>query len=171
MCAGEVSFSPCCCSLFRFHFLVCTRDSEFTFERLSIAIMEPIVSNTRLSFTQQPTPTTTSEWQTLSTTATGTSTHTIQVGGRQDPHQYSPSTIEAIIGDTLLFQFLSNNHSVVQADYMAPCVPSMQKGYFSSDNFHVDLNTDGTVAGTVSLGLMSCLFILWLTPSRHQLGL
>ena len=143
---------------FAFRYLQERFESYFTFKHLIIPIMAEPVGIVFASTITQSSPTTTSASQTQSTTSTGTSTHTVQVGGRQDPHHYSPHTIEAAIGDTILFQFLSNNHSVVQADYLVPCVPSAQKGYFNSGNIKVNLNNDGTVDGTVSLGLSPCLF-------------
>ncbi|KAJ6536176.1 hypothetical protein B0H19DRAFT_897661, partial [Mycena capillaripes] len=36
---------------------------------------------------------------------------------------FSPSNITAKAGDTVNFQFLSNNHSVTQSSFASPCTP------------------------------------------------
>jgi plastocyanin len=66
-----------------------------------------------------------------STTSTGKATHTIQVGPKSDPHQYVPANITANVGDTVVFEFYPTNHSVVQADYLAPCVPASGNIFYS----------------------------------------
>ncbi|KAL4941622.1 hypothetical protein BDV06DRAFT_194027 [Aspergillus oleicola] len=58
-------------------------------------------------------------------------THTIQVGHKEDPHQYVPHELKAKVGDTVVFEFYPRNHSVVQADFMAPCMPADGDYFFS----------------------------------------
>lgn len=101
------------------------------------------------STTESKTPTKTSksssktesESKTASATETGDSTktesnrakatHTIKVGSKEDPHQYSPSNIDAGVGDVVVFEFYPRNHSVVQAEYGAPCVPAEGDIFYS----------------------------------------
>ncbi|KAH8595961.1 hypothetical protein B0O99DRAFT_594253 [Bisporella sp. PMI_857] len=63
-------------------------------------------------------PTTTSASPT-STSAAGT---TYTVLANTDP-VFTPNTVEAKIGDTVLFQFMSGNHSVTQSSFETPCEP------------------------------------------------
>ena len=72
-------------------------------------------------------------------------THTVQVGAKQNPHQYSPHTINATVGDVILFEFYPTNHSVVKADYLAPCVPA-EKNVFYSGPFNDFSGNDGSVS-------------------------
>ncbi|CAG8890488.1 unnamed protein product [Penicillium egyptiacum] len=63
--------------------------------------------------------------------STGISTHTIQVGPKSNPHQFVPTDITAEVGDIVVFEFYPTNHSVVNADYLAPCVPASENVYYS----------------------------------------
>ncbi|KAJ5670574.1 uncharacterized protein N7477_005937 [Penicillium maclennaniae] len=87
--------------------------------------------------------TTTTAW---TPTATGTATHTIQVGPKSSPHQYVPHSITANVGDIVIFEFYPANHSVVKADFDAPCVPAsgpvFWSGMFNSFN-----EEDGQLVG------------------------
>ncbi|KAJ6113382.1 hypothetical protein N7523_006699 [Penicillium sp. IBT 18751x] len=87
--------------------------------------------------------TTTTTW---TMTATGTATHTIQVGPKTSPHQYVPHSITANVGDIIIFEFYPTNHSVVKADFDAPCVPAsgpvFWSGMFNSFN-----EEDGQLVG------------------------
>lgn len=69
------------------------------------------------------------------TSSTVAATHTVKVGPRSDPHKYVPHHLIASPGDTVVFEFYPRNHSVVQADFMAPCVPKAEKPYFYSGKF------------------------------------
>lgn len=48
-------------------------------------------------------------------------THTVTVGGSPGL-VYSPDTIEAAVGDMVLFTFMSQNHTVTQSAFTSPCV-------------------------------------------------
>ncbi|KAJ6179777.1 hypothetical protein N7519_010238 [Penicillium mononematosum] len=63
--------------------------------------------------------------------STGISTHTIQVGPKSNPHQFVPTDVTAKVGDIVVFEFYPTNHSVVKADYLAPCVPASEDVYYS----------------------------------------
>ena len=76
-------------------------------------------------------------------TSTGEATHTISVGPKSSPHAYVPHTIKANPGDTVVFEFYPTNHSVVKADYGAPCVPA-DEGVFYSGAFE-DFDDSGPV--------------------------
>ncbi|KAH0551412.1 hypothetical protein GP486_007372 [Trichoglossum hirsutum] len=54
----------------------------------------------------------------------------VSVGGAL---AYEPNSIPAAVGDTVEFDFLNGNHSVVQAPFAGPCTPS-PGGFFSG--FH-----------------------------------
>ncbi|KAL5361195.1 hypothetical protein BJX96DRAFT_176012 [Aspergillus floccosus] len=72
------------------------------------------------------------------TTSASVTTHTVKVGSKEDPHQYSPHSITADVGDVVEFQFYPRNHSVVKADYLAPCVPASGNIFYSGsfNNFN-----------------------------------
>ncbi|KAI9039290.1 cupredoxin domain-containing protein [Aspergillus affinis] len=91
------------------------------------------------------TATTTSASKTTSST-TGTATHTVKVGSKEDPHQYSPHNITANVGDVIIFEFYPRNHSVVRADYLAPCVPA-SKDVFWSGEFNKFNENNGQLIG------------------------
>lgn len=83
------------------------------------------------------------------TTSTGIATHTVQVGPKTDPHSYVPHNITANPGDVIVFEFYPTNHSVVKADYLAPCVPASE-GVFYSGSFNTFNEQDGQLVGPVS---------------------
>lgn len=83
------------------------------------------------------------------TTFAGPATHTIQVGPKTNPHAYVPHNITASVGDTVVFEFYPTNHSVVKADYLAPCVPASD-GLFYSGSFSTFNEHDGQLVGPVS---------------------
>ncbi|KAI1281826.1 Cupredoxin [Xylaria sp. FL0933] len=57
------------------------------------------------------------------TTVAGTgATHTVQVGGSAGL-AYSPSEIQANVGDMVIFTFMSQNHTVTQSSFATPCDP------------------------------------------------
>ncbi|GAP83814.1 putative serine-threonine rich protein [Rosellinia necatrix] len=49
-------------------------------------------------------------------------THTVQVGGAAGL-AYSPPEIKAAVGDMVVFTFMSQNHTVTQSTFAAPCDP------------------------------------------------
>lgn len=100
--------------------------------------------------TMETAATATSEMVTSSTTtSTGITTHTVQVGPKSNPHAYVPHNIIANPGDVVVFQFHPTNHSVVKADYLAPCVPA-REGLFYSGMFDTFNEKDGQLVGPVS---------------------
>ncbi|PTU21876.1 hypothetical protein P175DRAFT_0405875, partial [Aspergillus ochraceoroseus IBT 24754] len=80
------------------------------------------------------------------TSTAASATHTIQVGPRESPHQYVPHSISANVGDVVVFQFYPRNHSVVQADYNAPCIPA-NGDYFFSGIFDTFDEVNGQLVG------------------------
>ncbi|KAB8253013.1 hypothetical protein BDV35DRAFT_375460 [Aspergillus flavus] len=92
--------------------------------------------------------TTTEASATATETSKGAATHTIQVGPRSDPHQYVPSSVNASVGDVIVFEFYPRNHSVVRADYDAPCVPAQTSGpVFYSGHFTKFNEENGQMIG------------------------
>ncbi|KAL4800536.1 hypothetical protein BDV19DRAFT_384349 [Aspergillus venezuelensis] len=71
--------------------------------------------------------------QATATTETGSAqtTHKIKVGPKSDPHRYVPHEVKADVGDVIVFEFYPRNHSVVQADFRAPCMPADGDYFFS----------------------------------------
>lgn len=83
------------------------------------------------------------------TTSTGKATHTVQVGPKTSPHAYVPHSVTANIGDVIVFEFYPTNHSVVKADFDAPCVPATD-GLFYSGIFNDFNDNGGDLIGPVS---------------------
>ncbi|KAF9892701.1 hypothetical protein FE257_001103 [Aspergillus nanangensis] len=80
------------------------------------------------------------------TSSAPAATHTIKVGSKDDPHQYSPHNITAAVGDIVEFQFYPRNHSVVKADYGAPCVPAANNVFYSG-SFNNFVEQNGQLMG------------------------
>ncbi|EAW08968.1 cupredoxin domain-containing protein [Aspergillus clavatus NRRL 1] len=74
-------------------------------------------------------------------------THIVKVGSKEDPHQYSPHKISAAVGDVITFEFYPRNHSVVKADFMAPCVPATGEIFYSGVFDSFDLDSSGQLKG------------------------
>ncbi|OJD12870.1 hypothetical protein AJ78_06606, partial [Emergomyces pasteurianus Ep9510] len=83
-------------------------------------------------------PRTTATSSSSTSNRTGRATHTISVAPKQSPHAYEPRSVEAEIGDEILFEFYPSNHSVVRADFDAPCVPATHDVFFSG---HFELSS------------------------------
>lgn len=92
---------------------------------------------------------TVSDSASTATSTAGAATHTIKVGHKSDPHQFSPTDITANAGDLVIFEFYPTNHSVVKADYLSPCVPADEKGFWSGafEDFNEE---NGQLVGPVS---------------------
>ncbi|KAI1132161.1 hypothetical protein F5Y10DRAFT_231691 [Nemania abortiva] len=78
---------------------------------------------------------------TIAAGATGTvagtgATHTVQVGGSAGL-AYSPPSIEAAVGDMVVFTFMSMNHTATQSAFDTPCDPlagGMDSGFMPNAN-------------------------------------
>lgn len=81
-------------------------------------------------------------------TSTGSTTHTVVVGPKESPMSYVPRNITAAVGDVVVFEFYPTNHSVVKADYLAPCVPSSDNLFYSGMFTTFD-EVDGSVIGAL----------------------
>ena len=71
--------------------------------------------------------------------ATG-ATHSVTVGGPQGL-SFDPPELKAVQGDTVIFTFLSQNHTATQSAFDTPCVPldgGMNSGYQANLNNTVD---------------------------------
>ncbi|PYI29684.1 hypothetical protein BP00DRAFT_427298 [Aspergillus indologenus CBS 114.80] len=90
--------------------------------------------------------TSTASRSSTSSATTGVATHTVEVGSKTSPHGYSPHNITAKVGDVIVFEFYPRNHSVVKADYLAPCVPASESLFYSGifNSFNED---DGDLVG------------------------
>ncbi|KAJ5171174.1 Cupredoxin [Penicillium coprophilum] len=78
--------------------------------------------------------------------STGITTHTVKVGAKSDPHQFDPASITANVGDIVVFEFYPTNHSVVKADYDAPCQPADGEIFYSGAFADFNLQ-DGQMVG------------------------
>ncbi|EGO56492.1 hypothetical protein NEUTE1DRAFT_65088, partial [Neurospora tetrasperma FGSC 2508] len=68
--------------------------------------------------------------------AGGAATHTVTVGGPQGL-AFSPAQTKAAVGDTVIFTFLSQNHTVTQSAFDKPCVAlpgGMDSGFQANVN-------------------------------------
>ena len=66
----------------------------------------------------------------------GGATHTVTVGGPQGL-AYSPAQTQAAVGDTVIFTFLSQNHTVTQSAFDTPCISlpgGMDSGFQANIN-------------------------------------
>ncbi|KAH0537101.1 hypothetical protein FGG08_006062 [Glutinoglossum americanum] len=80
-------------------------------------------------------------------------THVVKVG-LNSALTYTPNSLTAAVGDKVEFDFLNANHSVVQAPFTTPCVPS-PGGFFSGfhpggpgkaiDTFTIDIKTTDVI--------------------------
>ena len=82
--------------------------------------------------------------------STGIATHTVQVGPKSSPHAYVPHSLTANPGDVVVFEFYPTNHSVVKADFLAPCQPA-DGNYFYSGMFNSFSQVNGQLVGPVSM--------------------
>lgn len=110
-----------------------------------VCLVSAQTSTTRTDTDTKSTTTTSTD---TSTASTGGATHTVKVGPKEDPHQYVPHNITADVGDVVVFEFYPTNHSVVKADYMAPCVPASGEVFYSGafDDFN---ENNGQLVGPV----------------------
>lgn len=64
-----------------------------------------------------------------SSTGSNPAAHTVAVG--KNGLTFTPDTVNAKIGEQIVFEFFPKNHAVVQADFNNPCNPSSKEGIFS----------------------------------------
>jgi len=74
----------------------------------------PFVSGAAIAVSSSAAATTTA------TTTAATTTHTIIVG-MNSTLTYTPSSVNASIGDTVTFQFVAGNHTATQSTFADPC--------------------------------------------------
>lgn len=97
--------------------------------------------------------------------AGGAATHTVTVGGPQGL-AFSPAQTKAAVGDTVIFTFLSQNHTVTQSAFDKPCVAlagGMDSGFQA--NINNTVNPPPQVAMQVMVDtplckVSPCLFFL-----------
>ncbi|KAG6036522.1 hypothetical protein E4U41_005624 [Claviceps citrina] len=82
--------------------------------------------------------TTTKEGQTPTAPHGKGASHTVKVGGPGGGLTYQPEQLNNVpVGDTVVFEFLAQNHSVTQSAFDAPCVPlagGMDSGFLANPN-------------------------------------
>ncbi|KAK4102603.1 Cupredoxin [Parathielavia hyrcaniae] len=89
---------------------------------------------------------------THTTVVAGGATHTVTVGGPQGL-AFSPPQLNPAVGDTVIFTFLSQNHTATQSGFEAPCVAldgGMDSGFQANPNNTV--NPPPQVAMQVMVG-------------------
>ena len=85
-------------------------------------------------------------------------THSVTVGGPQGL-SFSPQQLSAAIGDTVIFTFLSQNHTATQSAFDTPCqalAGGMDSGYQANPNNTV--NPPPQVAMQIMVGTPLCTF-------------
>ncbi|KAH8821192.1 hypothetical protein F5884DRAFT_77758 [Xylogone sp. PMI_703] len=73
---------------------------------------------------------------TVNSAAAAIKTHTVIVGGDAGL-VYSPSSVQAAVGDMVVFTFMSQNHTATQSAFAAPCVKlagGMDSGFMANVN-------------------------------------
>lgn len=102
--------------------------------------------------------------------AGGAATHTVTVGGPQGL-AFSPAQTKAAVGDTVIFTFLSQNHTVTQSAFDKPCVAlpgGMDSGFQA--NLNNTVNPPPQVAMQVMVDTPLCkvspyfFFLHFLSP-------
>lgn len=91
-------------------------------------------------------------------------THQVTVGGTAGL-AYTPSQINAAVGDMVVFTFMSTNHTVTQSNFAEPCVASaggMDSGFQANPNNTV--NPPPQVAMQVMVDTPLCMFKAPLYP-------
>jgi len=79
---------------------------------------------------------TTTMGSTMAMNNVAAATHTVVVGGSAGL-VYTPDTIEAAVGDMVIFTFLSANHTATQSAFLTPCVKlsgGMDSGFMPNAN-------------------------------------
>ena len=120
---------------------------------VSTSFIVAALSTLPLAFAYYPAANGTSTYPPLpSGTGAGKPAHTVAVG--QNGLTFTPDTVQAKVGEDVVFQFFPKNHSVVQADFNNPCNPS-EGGIFSGFNFNV--SEGAAVSFPTSISLESLL--------------
>ncbi|KAL2755488.1 hypothetical protein ACRALDRAFT_1082298 [Sodiomyces alcalophilus JCM 7366] len=74
-------------------------------------------------------------------------THVVLVG--DSGKRFTPDNVNAEVGDTVEFHFVSNGHSVAQSSFDAPCRPMDDDAFFSgrarNQIFSVDVTSDDPI--------------------------
>lgn len=99
------------------------------------------------SITSAASSTTTGSGSASSTSAAAKSVHSVLAG--TDP-VFVPSSVNASIGDTILFLFESGNHSVTQSTFDNPCSP-LSNGFDSGYEPNIDNTVNPTPNYTISV--------------------
>jgi len=89
------------------------------------------------------------------TAAAAVATHQVTVGGDAGL-VYSPDTIEAAVGDMVIFTFLSQNHTATQSAFTSPCVKlatGIDSGFMPNTNNSVSPPPQMAVQVTVATPL------------------
>jgi len=89
----------------------------------------------------------------------GSATHTVTIGGPKGVI-FEPDQVSANVGDTVIFQFLSQNHTATQSAFNTPCVPlagGMDTNFQANQNNTV--NPPPQVAMQVMASTPLCKFL------------
>jgi len=82
------------------------------------------------------TTTTMNSYSSMTGSSGSTSTHTVTVGGAAGL-VYTPDTIEAVVGDVVIFEFGEQNHTATQSNFATPCEKldgGFDSGFMSNPN-------------------------------------
>jgi plastocyanin len=100
------------------------------------------------------------------TSKSAAATWTITVGKAE--HKFQPDTVQAEVGDLIVYDFFPPNHSVVRAEYGYPCVPYELTGKgkvgFFSDFHPVDAILDDPPSFSIRVNDSNPIFFYCSAP-------
>ncbi|KZT71390.1 hypothetical protein DAEQUDRAFT_128898 [Daedalea quercina L-15889] len=86
---------------------------------------------------------------------------TIQVGAN-DSLTYSPSSVNASVGDTIMFEFVAKNHTISQSTFADPCtLTTLANGSTGVDSGFMPVAANATSFPTFSFTVQNTSAPLW----------
>ncbi|KAH9930623.1 Cupredoxin [Fomitopsis serialis] len=86
---------------------------------------------------------------------------TVQVGGNNSL-TYNPPSVNATVGDTIMFEFMSKNHTITQSTFADPCtLMTLANGTTGVDSGFMPVAANSTSFPTFSFTLQNASAPLW----------
>ncbi|KAH9833018.1 Cupredoxin [Rhodofomes roseus] len=86
---------------------------------------------------------------------------TVQVGGNNSL-TYSPPSVNATVGDTIMFEFMAKNHTVTQSTFADPCsLMTLANGSTGVDSGFMPVAANSTSFPTFSFTIQNASAPLW----------
>ncbi|KAI0724992.1 Cupredoxin [Fomitopsis betulina] len=86
---------------------------------------------------------------------------TVQVGANNSL-SYTPSSVNATVGDTILFEFVAKNHTVTQSTFADPCtIETLANGSTGVDSGFMPVAANATSFPTFSFTIQNASAPLW----------